>query len=52
VPARFFGGREIDTNNDDGISAVRRAHGATATVFVKDAAAGNADLPRRNACCF
>ncbi len=35
VPAIFFGERKIN-NNYDVVDAVRRAHGATATVFVKD----------------
>jgi hypothetical protein len=35
VPAIFFGARKIN-NNYDVVDAVRRAHNATATVFVKD----------------
>lgn len=35
VPALYFGDRKID-NNYDVVDAVRRAHDATATVFVKD----------------
>ena len=35
VPAIFFGERKIN-NNYDVVDAVRKAHGATATVFVKD----------------
>jgi len=35
VPALFFGERKIN-NNYDVVDAVRRAHNATATVFVKD----------------
>jgi len=35
VPALFFGERKIN-NNFDVVDAVRRAHNATATVFVKD----------------
>jgi hypothetical protein len=35
VPAIFFGDRKIN-NNYDVVDAVRRAHNATATVFVKD----------------
>jgi hypothetical protein len=35
VPAIFFGERKIN-NNYDVVDAVRRAHNATATVFVKD----------------
>lgn len=35
VPALYFGERKID-NNYDVVDAVRRAHDATATVFVKD----------------
>lgn len=35
VPALFFGDRKIN-NNYDVVDAVRKAHGATATVFVKD----------------
>jgi len=35
VPALFFGERKIN-NNYDVVDAVRKAHGATATVFVKD----------------
>lgn len=34
VPALFFGERKIN-NNYDVVDAVRKAHGATATVFVK-----------------
>jgi hypothetical protein len=35
VPALFFGERKIN-NNYDVVDAVRKAHGATATLFVKD----------------
>jgi hypothetical protein len=35
VPAIFFGDRKIN-NNYDVVDAVRKAHNATATVFVKD----------------
>lgn len=35
VPALFFGERRIN-NNFDVVDAMRRAHGATATLFVKD----------------
>jgi len=35
VPALFFGERRIN-NNFDVVDAVRKQHGATATVFVKD----------------
>ena len=35
VPALYFGERKIN-NNYDVVDAVRKAHGATATVFVKD----------------
>ncbi len=35
VPAIFFGERKIN-NNYDVVDAIRRAHQATATVFVKD----------------
>jgi hypothetical protein len=35
VPAIFFGDRKIN-NNYDVVDAIRRAHNATATVFVKD----------------
>ena len=35
VPALFFGERKIN-NNFDTVDAVRKAHNATATVFVKD----------------
>ncbi|MBC8056310.1 MAG: Cache 3/Cache 2 fusion domain-containing protein [Rhizobiales bacterium] len=35
VPALFFGERKIN-NNYDVVDAVRKAHDATATVFVKD----------------
>ena len=35
VPAIFFGDRKINNNNDV-VDAVRKAHKATATVFVKD----------------
>ena len=35
VPAFFFGDRKIN-NNYDVVDAVRKAHNATATVFVKD----------------
>jgi hypothetical protein len=35
VPAIFFGARKIN-NNYDVVDAVRKAHQATATVFVKD----------------
>jgi len=35
VPALFFGERKIN-NNYDVVDAVRKAHNATATVFVKD----------------
>jgi hypothetical protein len=35
VPAIFFGERKIN-NNFDVVDAVRRAHNATATIFVKD----------------
>lgn len=35
VPALFFGDRKIN-NNYDVVDAVRKAHSATATVFVKD----------------
>jgi hypothetical protein len=35
VPALFFGERKIN-NNYDVVDGVRKAHGATATVFVKD----------------
>jgi len=35
VPALFFGERKIN-NNFDVVDAVRKAHNATATVFVKD----------------
>jgi len=35
VPALFFGERKIN-NNYDVVDAVRKAHSATATVFVKD----------------
>jgi hypothetical protein len=35
VPALFFGERKIN-NNYDVVDAVRKTHGATATVFVKD----------------
>ena len=35
VPAIYFGARKIN-NNFDVVDAVRRAHNATATVFVKD----------------
>lgn len=35
VPALYFGERKIN-NNYDVVDAVRRAHNATATVFVKD----------------
>jgi hypothetical protein len=34
VPALFFGERKIN-NNFDVVDAIRKAHGATATVFVK-----------------
>ncbi len=37
VPAIYFGERKIN-NNYDVVDAVRKAHGATATVFVKDGA--------------
>ena len=35
VPAIYFGDRKIN-NNYDVVDAVRKAHSATATVFVKD----------------
>lgn len=35
VPALFFGERKIN-NNYDVVDAIRKAHSATATVFVKD----------------
>lgn len=35
VPAIYFGERKIN-NNYDVVDAIRKAHGATATVFVKD----------------
>lgn len=35
VPALFYGERKIN-NNFDVVDAVRKAHGATATLFVKD----------------
>lgn len=35
VPALFFGERKIN-NNFDVVDAIRKAHNATATVFVKD----------------
>ena len=35
VPAMYFGDRKIN-NNYDVVDAVRKAHSATATVFVKD----------------
>lgn len=35
VPALFFGDRKIN-NNFDMVDAIRKAHNATATVFVKD----------------
>ena len=35
VPAMYFGDRKIN-NNFDVVDAVRKAHSATATVFVKD----------------
>lgn len=35
VPALFFGDRKIN-NNNDAVDAIRKAHTATATVFVKD----------------
>lgn len=35
VPALFFGERKIN-NNYEVVDAIRKAHGATATVFVKD----------------
>lgn len=35
VPAIYFGDRKINNNNDV-VDAVRKAHKATATVFVKD----------------
>ena len=35
VPAMYFGNRKINGNYDV-VDAVRKAHGATATVFVKD----------------
>ena len=35
VPAIFFGDRKINNNNDV-VDAIRKAHSATATVFVKD----------------
>ena len=35
VPAIFFGDRKIN-NNYDVVDAIRKAHNATATVFVKD----------------
>ena len=35
VPALYFGERKIN-NNYDVVDAVRKAHGATATVFVKE----------------
>lgn len=35
VPAIFFGARKVN-NNYDVVDAVRRAHKATATIFVKD----------------
>ena len=35
VPALFFGERKVN-NNYDVVDAVRKAHNATATVFVKD----------------
>jgi hypothetical protein len=35
VPALFFGERKIN-NNFDVVDAIRKAHSATATVFVKD----------------
>lgn len=35
VPVLFFGDRKINNNNDV-VDAVRKAHDATATVFVKD----------------
>lgn len=35
VPALYFGDRKIN-NHYDVVDAVRKAHGATATVFVKD----------------
>jgi Cache 3/Cache 2 fusion domain len=35
VPALYFGDRKIN-NNYDVVDAVRKAHNATATVFVKD----------------
>ena len=35
VPAIFFGDRKIN-NNYDVVDAVRKAHNATATIFVKD----------------
>ncbi|MBK6851814.1 MAG: Cache 3/Cache 2 fusion domain-containing protein [Burkholderiales bacterium] len=37
VPAIYWGDRKIN-NNYDVVDAVRKAHGATATVFVKDGA--------------
>jgi hypothetical protein len=37
VPAIYFGDRKIN-NNYDVVDAVRKAHSATATVFVKDGA--------------
>lgn len=35
VPALFFGERKIN-NNFDVVDAIRKAHGATATIFVRD----------------
>lgn len=35
VPALYFGERKIN-NNNDAVDAIRKAHDATATVFVKD----------------
>ncbi|MES2423135.1 MAG: Cache 3/Cache 2 fusion domain-containing protein [Pseudomonadota bacterium] len=35
VPALYYGDRKIN-NNYDVVDAIRKAHGATATVFVKD----------------
>ena len=35
VPAIFFGDRKINNNNDV-VDAIRKAHAATATIFVKD----------------
>jgi Cache 3/Cache 2 fusion domain len=35
VPAIFFGDRKINNNNDV-VDAIRKAHSATATIFVKD----------------